>query len=364
MRSKAINVFWIFSLLLIIVACKEMKNVDGIDAEKYYRDAVDMNKYEINNEIIELEQNENVIISWPYKLLVSDSNYIVTSYNNPIYIYNKKGKFIRKISRIGDGPGEFREISSLIKISNNSFGIYDPQNQRMTLFNINGMVLSSKRIKINSVGVFRDIEYFNNHFYFEIPYSRQIPYNLAVTDSNMNIVKYFFNASSKYAGYSDRMMFRGDMCYNRKNNTLYEINSFTDNTINGIKLDTWEEHRIKIEGIKFYERKKEKEKSDDYETMKKAFVTGSDISGIYCIDDLFLIDYVVYTKTSNAILFVLYDPKTKKSCIIKNLIRDFCDNEYIYSLTIPSKMTNDKYISKVFLKKIKYNFGKVLDSVR
>jgi len=61
--------------------------------------------------------------------------YIADQQENDIKVFNNEGEFVRTIGRSGDGPGEFRQISSM-QIENNTLWIHDNNLKRISAYDI------------------------------------------------------------------------------------------------------------------------------------------------------------------------------------------------------------------------------------
>lgn len=89
----------------------------------------------------------------------SDRVFIVSSVpgNLGVYMFDADGGFIRTIGRDGDGPGEFRQISSM-QIFQDNLLVYDNNRQMMTRFSTDaGRFDSALRVAENRAG-FPDLE--------------------------------------------------------------------------------------------------------------------------------------------------------------------------------------------------------------
>lgn len=74
--------------------------------------------------------------------------YVVTTLLPPaIRVYDERGRFQRRIGRVGDGPGEFRSPSFVWVGNSDELIVYDPALRRITYFGIDGGVLRTVRYR-------------------------------------------------------------------------------------------------------------------------------------------------------------------------------------------------------------------------
>jgi hypothetical protein len=75
-----------------------------------------------------------------------DGTLVVANRNPPqLRVYDAAGQYLRSIGRLGSGPGEFRLIFSADRL-HDTLRVYDPMNSRISLFNVQGDLLSAHQI--------------------------------------------------------------------------------------------------------------------------------------------------------------------------------------------------------------------------
>ena len=92
-------------------------------------------------EIIPLETKSEALFSWG-KIAISD-NYIGVSTSSPasFKLFDRKGKYLRDIGTMGNGPGEYRMIySSQIDEKNGKIYILPWQTRNLLVFGLDGTV--------------------------------------------------------------------------------------------------------------------------------------------------------------------------------------------------------------------------------
>ncbi|RHJ78387.1 6-bladed beta-propeller [Parabacteroides sp. AM08-6] len=133
--------FKIILLLIILCVCTDIKTLTGqgiinIEVGENIKE-VNLSDIIESIEIIPLETSDEVLLGEIYALSYDEEKYFVQNANNLlIYVFDKKGKFERQLTRKGNGPGEiqFPESYTLDKINkevwlsnNNTFLRYDYQ---------------------------------------------------------------------------------------------------------------------------------------------------------------------------------------------------------------------------------------------
>lgn len=106
-----------FSLaLLILFSCSKKEEKEHL-LLKATLDKTEVSISEIFSsfEVIPLETSDNSLLVWPDKMLCIENDYVVfDSRQAAVFLYDEKGKFIRKIGNKGDGPQEYNEIYDIL----------------------------------------------------------------------------------------------------------------------------------------------------------------------------------------------------------------------------------------------------------
>ena len=75
---------------------------------------------------------------------LSDGSLLVTQAGPPhLRIFSADGAFVRSIGRVGDGPGEFRSVSSVQVLDADTIMVFDPRNRRISLSDRSGVISES-----------------------------------------------------------------------------------------------------------------------------------------------------------------------------------------------------------------------------
>lgn len=118
MKNKMRTVFFTYSIffLLFVVGCKKDEN----NAAKYQIEVNERNETEksLNDFIqdvqyIKLETTEESLLGYVTKLTITDDRiYVLDQFvSKALFVFDKAGRFIYKIDRKGNGPGEYAIIT-------------------------------------------------------------------------------------------------------------------------------------------------------------------------------------------------------------------------------------------------------------
>ena len=112
-------------------------------------DVLNLSDFAESIELIPLETRDDCLIGWIPEIIATKNHYVLISGIGPtdfqhLYVYDKKGKFIRQISSRGQGGEEFLEVRDFDVIGDSIIKMGDVYALRT--FNLEGKQLSSKRI--------------------------------------------------------------------------------------------------------------------------------------------------------------------------------------------------------------------------
>ena len=112
-------------------------------------DVLNLSDFAESIELIPLETTDDCLIGWIPEIIATKNHYVLISGIGPtdfqhLYVYDKKGKFIRQISGRGRGGEEFLEVRDIDVIGDSIIKMGDVYVIRT--FNLEGKQLSSKRI--------------------------------------------------------------------------------------------------------------------------------------------------------------------------------------------------------------------------
>ncbi|MFC0878286.1 6-bladed beta-propeller [Saccharicrinis sp. FJH2] len=191
----------IYSQFLVLFACHNDPNATNHTTLQFYDDPVDggMVSETISKFIpIPLETKPGCLIGEIEKIVMDDSLiYIQDRKSNSLFVFNLKGKFIFKISSVGNGPGEYIYLRDFY-IDNDSRNIFIlGAHNKILKYNLSGKLLNETRLKfmpLKFVAVSPQTYYFwnNNNSPGQAPVVR--------TNSKFEIKESFFTEIERAIG--------------------------------------------------------------------------------------------------------------------------------------------------------------------
>lgn len=136
------------------------------------------------------------------KIIQSDSQnniYVVDEKSYEIRKYDKTGKYIKSIGRVGNGPGEFKDIKNFIVDENDNLFIFDQLLSRLSIFDKSGKYLESKKISV-ALGGSNIIGKLNSNLFMAIKsgrFNNNVPENkIVIFGDDYNSIQTSFGHSS------------------------------------------------------------------------------------------------------------------------------------------------------------------------
>ena len=97
---------------------------------------------------LEIKEPENIIFNRLKDIATDSKNniYILDRKEKFMYLFNEKGKFLKKIGRPGQGPGEFERPCSIYIDSKDTIYILDERHRRVEIFDSNASYVKSIKV--------------------------------------------------------------------------------------------------------------------------------------------------------------------------------------------------------------------------
>jgi len=253
-------------------------------------------------EFVPLEMTDESIVGGVSKIKFY-KNYmiILDGQSKSIFIFDDKGKYIRKISRVGKGPGEYNDIDD--------FCVH-PTTGMITIVTSFGKIITYsfdlKEFKeYNDVPYAVAIEQFNNGYYAITSIEKEA--NLYILDANMKIVhKGLANPfpmpiilNKSFTKLGDTILCRLPTYYN---DTIYQI---TPNSFRPWRVPDFEVHPDYSNPIKYLEPDPRGGRNYNCSDMQ---IFGGDP---YSETNKFIVFAMTYSKYSQGVQSVLYSKKNK-----------------------------------------------------
>jgi len=256
-------------------------------------------------EFVPLEMTDESIVGSVSKIKFYNTFMLVLDgQTKSIFIFDDKGKYIRKISRVGKGPGEYNDIDD--------FCVH-PTTGMITIVTSFGKIITYsfdlKEFKeYNDVPYAVGIEQFNNGYYAITSIEKEA--NLYILDANMKIVhKGLANPfpmpiilNKSFSKYGDTILCRLPTHYN---DTIYQI---TPNSFRPWRVPDFEVHPDYSNPTKYLEPNPRGGRSYNCQDMQ--------ISGAYSYSETnkFISFAMTYSKNSYGmrnLSYVIYSKKNK-----------------------------------------------------
>lgn len=152
MREK--NVLFIITICLLF-GCQTQTKRNEIETIK-----VNLTKSEIKTsdiffdvELVKLETTDNSLLSSISKSYLGDSLIFIKS-SHELFLFNRDGKFMHKISNIGNGPEEYARLSDFdVNESMKEIYVLDKSQQKIIVYNYQGEYLKTYPIDFWAIKV-------------------------------------------------------------------------------------------------------------------------------------------------------------------------------------------------------------------
>ena len=269
------------------------------------------------------ELTDQSMFSFVDKLEVADSLiYILDTYKaKAVFVYGMDGRFLRKIGSIGQGPGEYLNISDFsIDKKGGNICLFDCNKQKINVYDIHtGKYKSANYIKIES-----NVEYIDNNLYVSSYYYKQpdpdfLLFKLDqkdffIEESYFSAKKY--NKGSYAADYGGRSEF-----YNTPNGVRF-IKNLSDTIVTVDSKGIWPFLTLRSKNLLTVNDVKSKMTfSHDSRELNQGFMIQSvftNMNKIYNIDEYiefgdYIIFYITIDNGKNDVTRIVYNMKSKQS---------------------------------------------------
>ena len=166
-----------------------------------HNEPIEIGKYIDSVFYVKLELTDESIIGQIDKLIIFENRiHILDTQTSSVFIFDMTGKYLSKICRIGNGPGEYRKLHFFdIDKEKRQIVLVDLLSMWIMRYDFDGKYISRKRIQIFTISIIpsQNGEYisfsnFRNNSRFLAP-----EYNLMYLDSLFQIDKVYFPYYSK-----------------------------------------------------------------------------------------------------------------------------------------------------------------------
>ncbi|WP_175552579.1 6-bladed beta-propeller [Tangfeifania diversioriginum] len=202
--------------------------------EDIFSQQLDFNELIDGIRLIPLETNEQCLIGEINKILAMENGYIIFDKRNKnIFQFNKKGKFLKRIGNIGNGPHEYTDPYDVsLDTLNKQIIIVDLTARKLVKFDYDGDFVKTTPMYF----LFQHLEKYNNHVIYNLggSYNTRNPsldqHKLAITEENFDSIYRFMpyerNIKNSYSVERPLRKFGDDVFYyNYFTDTIWKINN-------------------------------------------------------------------------------------------------------------------------------------------
>ncbi|MDR2144890.1 MAG: 6-bladed beta-propeller [Tannerella sp.] len=223
MKIKA-KYYFIYTVLLlltvyILVSCRDSNRKDKSEHSDYtiiktLNDETNPSRETVsfqNIEIVPLETNENCLISTVRSMYLKDSLIYIHDGSLKLFVFDRKGHFIRQIGSRGQGPEEYLALNSFyIDDSDNSIVIADCMKMAFLYYDLEGRYKKKRDVYLDMINLLDKCISVDNHkvllnytiYENPLPGNRDIAYNLLDLDNlKISDKKSYLPIKSLDAGY-------------------------------------------------------------------------------------------------------------------------------------------------------------------
>jgi len=150
----------IFILLcIILVSCNHQSHKENVDVTDNSLEEIKIlteggvfvppdSLYQGLPDFIKLETTDDCLIGNITNILFDDSLIFVVDKEQAktVFVFDMKGKFINRIGKVGNGPGEYTHLSVSLNKDKNQVIIYDVAQLKVIKYDYNGNLLNDKRV--------------------------------------------------------------------------------------------------------------------------------------------------------------------------------------------------------------------------
>ena len=293
------------------------------------------NMVELKESVL-LEQNKECYIQEPYKMIKAKNYYIIYGFKFGVLVFDNKGKFIRRIGKKGNGPGEYSQFFSVHYIDENNIVIHSTDSRKMLIYNINGELISEQNTK--TPAIIENIIKYNDNYYLYGPLNEN--YMIERFDKYYNYKDGVLKIPDKYAKYLKAGYLGGSMLF-MGGDSVAEINQYDKDKMKIIKLSSYETKTIVLNNPNILSEIVPSNSKSNYQ-LNKQIRTGTNYYKIFYYAGRYIIiytfDYPDVQKYDIYVGSMIYDLKEKKVYYdIKRMFRpykifDYADDKYLYRI--------------------------------
>lgn len=184
MRCLIINVAFILAVFIFALTLSPAIELTEIAVEQLQKNEMRTLKLV---EVMKIDDGDEFFFKAPLQIVIAPDGSIIVNEGDKIYRFDSQGEFIEDLFREGEGPGEMKEIGSILIIANRII-IYEKTKNKIIELDMDGDFIQEKKLEKKR---FTDVlAYYKDKYYFVdwIPTGKEgiisINHNLYVVDKD------------------------------------------------------------------------------------------------------------------------------------------------------------------------------------
>ena len=194
---------------MVLAGCNEQKpgKVQVIDVVGNLNNTRDIKLSDIADTIqyIPLETNSECLLSRGYKIVSTKDYFFIADGENPLFVFDREGKFVRKIGSVGKGPGEFQNCNQF-HVNEEKNEVYIFNQKEFIIYSWDGEYISTVEFPFVAMSY-----YMSGHGDFTFFYS--------MMGTNSSIFKVYFT--------NRNLKLKGDISWEQRVIATYSISAGT-----------------------------------------------------------------------------------------------------------------------------------------
>ena len=169
---------------------KELSQIESkysIDLDGVKETSIPFSAYFKSPKTIILETNENCLIGHIFDLQVFDECIYVldTQIANSLFVFDMSGQFLKKIGSLGQGPGEYIQLSDFTLDKENKNIYLLDFSKRIHQYRLDGSFVRTITLKLQKTNI-RNIHYYNNRLLMSVLAFNPAPSDYMLLETDLN----------------------------------------------------------------------------------------------------------------------------------------------------------------------------------
>lgn len=301
------NLFIIYISLLGLISCNNKKEKNDSSVWSINLDLKTDSLFRISDfKCIPLETSDSCLIGRISKIICKNQKfYILDKQENVVFVFDKDGRLVRKVNRVGTGPGEYLFLSDMDVDSDGNIYISDNQSRRIIKYYLSDSLDKYETINIEESFLEFTIADSGTIYLSDVVRNGKMTIKLAKFDRQTREIEILeestLDEEARISRFSNHYFYRSADAlyyYKRFAPTIYKLDQMGNAPCFSLKSDFFPNNE-----------KIQEWKSKDLYVVLNDFEYIRDLSACYETDGSFFIAF----QTTPA-LYTVIDRKTRKTC--------------------------------------------------